>query len=84
MKNDECALDEQQSVVFILEKLVDLLDELLVYFSSMTSYEQFQSYLQLKKIKDIAECNYQLRLMLLGEIDRNHEIIVTFDISLVF
>ncbi|CAF0777487.1 unnamed protein product [Adineta ricciae] len=83
MRNDEYALEEQHGVALLLEKLVSFLDEFLVYLSSMISYEQFQSYLQLKKIKDIAERIYQLRLMLLAEIDRSPETIATFDISLI-
>ena len=83
MRNEECALEERHAVVLLLEKLVSFLDEFLVYLSSMISHEQFQSYLQLKKIKDIAERIYQLRLMLLAEIDRSHETIATSDISLI-
>ncbi|CAF0881794.1 unnamed protein product [Adineta ricciae] len=83
IRNDEFALEEQHVIVLLLEKLVGFLDEFLVYLSSMISYEQFQSYLQLTKIKDIAERIYQLRLMLLAEIDRSPETIATFDISLI-
>ncbi|UJR28196.1 hypothetical protein I4U23_009447 [Adineta vaga] len=82
--NDVCYFQEQQSIIDIIKKLIHFLDEFLLYLSSIVTSEQFQSYVQLKKMKDIAERIYEFRFVLLTHIDNvygNMINSITFDIS---